>query len=267
MDFQRINKNTVQCRMTEEEMNEYGFQIEDFFSPNQEKSRAFLERIVERAEEEIGYEVEGGMVSMQLMRMPDNSISITFTDRGEDGLQNMLHHLQNLASMIDENTTDEIIKSLGYNEDSQNTSEEASTSETSQKTEALQKQNNVNKEQKEAYKQHLKEIERKKRDKAKKEAASNKIYRFTSLHNIEKFAATITLKKAIPSKLYKDNATGLFYLLVKKGKLKFNEYQELCAHMSEYADLCLNQPHAEQYCKEHFDCIIAKQALKILKEY
>ena len=30
MDFQRIDENTVQCRMTEEEMNSYGFAIEDF---------------------------------------------------------------------------------------------------------------------------------------------------------------------------------------------------------------------------------------------
>ena len=80
MEFQRIDKNTIQCRMTEEEMNEYGFEIEDFFSPNQEKSREFLEQIVERAEEEIGYEIEGGLVSMQLMRMPDNSISFIFSD-------------------------------------------------------------------------------------------------------------------------------------------------------------------------------------------
>ena len=98
MDFQRIDKNTVQCRMTEEEMNEYGFEIEDFFT-NQEKSREFLEQIVERAEEEVGYEVESGMISMQLMRMPDNSLMITFSDRGEDGLQNMLHHIQNLAGL------------------------------------------------------------------------------------------------------------------------------------------------------------------------
>ena len=86
MDFQRIDKNTVQCRMTEEEMNEYGFEIEDFFT-NQEKSREFLEQIVERAEEEVGYEVESGMISMQLMRMPDNSLMITSSDRGEDGLK------------------------------------------------------------------------------------------------------------------------------------------------------------------------------------
>ena len=32
MDFQRIDENTVQCRMTEEEMNSYGFAIEDFFT-------------------------------------------------------------------------------------------------------------------------------------------------------------------------------------------------------------------------------------------
>ena len=41
MDFQRIDENTVQCRMTEEEMNSYGFAIEDFFT-NQERSRVFL---------------------------------------------------------------------------------------------------------------------------------------------------------------------------------------------------------------------------------
>ena len=50
MDFRRIDKNTIQCRMTEEEMNEYGFEVTDFFN-DQEKSRAFLEQIVERAEE------------------------------------------------------------------------------------------------------------------------------------------------------------------------------------------------------------------------
>ena len=108
MDFQRIDKNTVQCRMTEEEMNSYGFAIEDFFT-NQERSREFLESIVEKAEEEIGYEIESGMVSMQLMRMPDNSLTITFTDRGEDAIHNMLNQIQNLAGMLDESNMPGII--------------------------------------------------------------------------------------------------------------------------------------------------------------
>ena len=31
MEFQRIGKNTVQCHMSVEEMQEYGFAIEDFY--------------------------------------------------------------------------------------------------------------------------------------------------------------------------------------------------------------------------------------------
>lgn len=264
MDFQRIDKNTVQCRMTEEEMNEYGFEIEDFFSPNQEKSRAFLEQIVERAEEEIGYEVEGGLVSMQLMRMPDNSISITFSDRGEDGIQSMLHHIQNLAEMIDESSAEEIISRLN---------KEALPPEQTGKTavyenmEEFHKKNMAGKEQKEAYKKHLKEVEKKKLEKLKKEASGSKIYRFASLHNLEQFAGSISLDKTISSKLYKDSASGCFYLLIKKGKLKLDEYQDICRRLVEYADAAINQPYAEQYCKEHFECIISKHALKVLKEY
>lgn len=253
MEFQRIDKNTVQCRMTEEEMNEYGFEIEDFFSPNQEKSREFLEQIVERAEEEIGYEIEGGLVSMQLMRMPDNSISIIFSDRGSDGIQNMIRQIQNLADMIDESSAEDIVNKL-------------ENSAASENMEEFQKKNSID-ENDEAMKKHLKEIEKKKKDKQKKEASGNKLYQFSSLHNLEQFAESISFEKNIPSKLYKDVINSRFYLLVKKGKLKFNEYQELCRRLVEYADTPVNQPYAEQYCKEHYECIIEKNALKILKEY
>ena len=98
MEFQRIGKNTVQCHMSVEEMQEYGFAIEDFFT-DQEKSREFLEQLVERAEEEVGYEVESGMVSMQLMKMPDESLVITFSDRSEEGIQGMMEQLHNLTEM------------------------------------------------------------------------------------------------------------------------------------------------------------------------
>ena len=102
MDFRRIDKNTVQCILSEEEMSAYGFRIEDFFS-NQEKAREFLEHLVERAEEEIGYEAHSGMVSMQIMKLPDNGIVITLSERDNsaDGFQNMLQNIhQQLASIL-----------------------------------------------------------------------------------------------------------------------------------------------------------------------
>lgn len=161
MDFQRIDKNTVQCRMTEEEMNEYGFEIEDFFT-NQEKSREFLEQIVERAEEEVGYEVESGMISMQLMRMPDNSLMITFSDRGEDGLQNMLHHIQNLAGLIDESSVDAIVNGLCNIHSDKNDSDNPGIhmAESLDDINKTGKRKLSDEEKKAAYQKHMKEIEK-----------------------------------------------------------------------------------------------------------
>ena len=268
MDFQRIDKNTVQCRMTEEEMNEYGFEIEDFFT-NQEKSRAFLEQIVERAEEEVGYEVESGMISMQLMRMPDNSLMITFSDRGEDGLQNMLHHIQNLAGLIDESSVDAIVNGLCNIHSDKNDSDNPGIhmAESLDDINKTGKRKLSDEEKKAAYQKHMKEIEKIARSKERKKLLSAKLFYFNSLRDLELFASTVSFDKPISSRVYKDKSLGDYYLLIKKGKLKASEFEELCEHLREYAVLCMDQPYAEQYCKEHYECLIPKHAIKILKEY
>lgn len=263
MDFRKLDKNTVQCRMTEEEMNEYGFQIEDFFT-DQEKSREFLEQIVEMAEEEVGYEVESGMVSMQLMRMPDNSLTITFSDHGEDALQNMLHQIQHLAGMIEDSTAEvnmdtmeEELKDAIYQKGIHN-------------KEDIDEFNNRlsagNKSQQE-YQKHMREIEKIQREKEKRKLNAGKVFMFRNFSDIEQFAADYDIKKNVSSKVYRDKQAGKYYLLLKKGKLKMEEYQELCRRLLDYGTLCSDQPFVEQYCKEHLECLISKHALKILREY
>lgn len=262
MEFERIGKNTVQCHMTVEEMNEYGLRIEDFFT-NQEKSRDFLEQLVERAEEEIGYEVESGMISMQLMRMPDDSLVITFSDRGEEGLQNMLNQIQNLAGMIDEDTAGSLVDAM--------TKEAGATSE----DELHQEENMQDFEEKpgkknaseDSYRQHQKDVEKKRQERWRKSQSASRVYRFASMNPLERFVENAGLQKSFPSKLYKDKRTGEWYLLIKKGKLKLEEYQSICHRLMEYGDLCVSQPYMEQYCKEHFDCIIGKRALQTIQEY
>lgn len=248
MDFRRIGKNTVQCRMTEEEVNEYGLEIEDFFT-NQEKSRDFLESIVEKAEEEIGYHVEHGMVSMQLMRMPDNSLMITFSDHSEDGLSSMLQQIQNLAGMIDDETADDIIKGIMKNE------EEAQGTKTNhEKSSKRSVEGNHRPDQKTEKK-------------VKKTKTLPKVFLFHSLEEIEQFCVSLDINKSISSKIYRDKKGGNYYLLVKKGKLKFEEYQIVCEKLQDYGVLCSEQTYIEQYLREHCECLISKHAIKILKEY
>ncbi|MDE6566876.1 MAG: adaptor protein MecA, partial [Lachnospiraceae bacterium] len=173
MDFRKIDDNTVQCRMTEEEMNEYGLQIEDFFT-DQEKSRDFLEQIVEMAEEEVGYEVESGMVSMQLMRMPDNSLTITFTDRGEDGLQSMLHQIQQLAGMIDEVVNEDNDESQDLNEASGKKEKEVHSTSAE-----------LDKKKQKEYQKHMPDTEKSQREKEKRKLNAAKVYEFRSFTDLE----------------------------------------------------------------------------------
>lgn len=264
MDFRRIDKNTVQCRMTEEEMQEYGFQIEDFFT-DQDKAREFLEQLVERAEEEVGYEVESGMVSMQLMRMPDNSLTITFSDRNPDGLQNMLYHIQQMAEMIDDGTAEEILENLQQSAEQRGADSGLHSSENIE--EFNKKHMPETKEQKEAYRKHMQQIEKLQREKEKRLINAAKVYAFDNMDSLEQFAMEYSSKKNISSKLYRDKQAGKYYLLVKKGKLKMEEYRHLCRRLMDYGALCTEQPFVEQYCKEHFQCMINKHALRILQEY
>lgn len=260
MEFERIGKNTVKCHMTVEEMNEYGLRIEDFFT-NQEKSRDFLEQLVERAEEEIGYEVESGMISMQLMRMPDDSLVITFSDKGEEGLQNMLNQIQNLAGMIDEGTAESLMEAMAR--------EAGATSEDElhQEENMLDFEENAGKKGKGSFHQYQKEAEKKRQEKIRKSQSASRVYRFGNISPLENFAQHMEMQKTFPSKLYKNRRTGEWYLLIKKGKLKLDEYQAVCQRLMEYGELAVSRPFMEQYCKEHFDCIIAKRALQTIQDY
>lgn len=246
MDFRRIDNKTVQCILSEEEMHAYGFQVEDFFS-NQEKSRDFLEHIVERAEEEVGYQSKGGMVSMQIMKMPNNDLAITFSERDrEDGFFNVLQQLHQLAGFFDPEAAEQI--------HTERESEEQTDSVEEYEQEADQ-----------AYQQHMKEVEKRKREKEKQKIISPKVYRFDSLYALEQFVASVEVEKSIPSAVYKDEEDNCYYLLVKKGKLKRKEYQWLCQRIAEFGVLSSEQPLAEQFCKEHFEIFIPKQAIRILK--
>ena len=252
MEFHIIVKNTILCHMTMEEMNEYVLGIEDLFT-NQDKSRDFLEQLVERAEEEIGYEVEGGMVSMQLMRMPDDSLVITFSDKGEEGIQSMLNQIQNLVGMMDEGTADSLVEAMA--------AEEAGASEegisVSEFIQDLQ--------EKVDYQKHA--AKKPAQRKSRKRPNTARLFCFSSLSAVEDFAVTVHLEKNIPSKLYKDEAEGKWYLFLKKGKLRQEEYQTLCQRVTEYAVNVKNQPFAEQFCKEHLRIIIGNQVLKTLRDY
>lgn len=99
MKYKKINEATVQCIISEEDMEEYGLTIADIFERN-EKGEGFLRDVVERAHDEVGYSFRGDNVAMQITPIRDEGLVITFSDASLSGFQNMLEHLKEVLTGI-----------------------------------------------------------------------------------------------------------------------------------------------------------------------
>lgn len=99
MVFKRINKDTVRCILSEQDMIDNGLRIEDFFK-DQEKVQDFLEDLVEQAREEVGYETGSGMLTMQVMPLPNRGLAITFSEDSGSRLGDMLGQIKELVGGI-----------------------------------------------------------------------------------------------------------------------------------------------------------------------
>lgn len=98
MKYKKINDATVQCIVSADDMSEYGLTLSDIFERNQ-RGEEFLRDIIERAHEEVGYQINNGNIAMQITPLKDNGLVVTFTDEGPAAFREML---QNLKEVLQE---------------------------------------------------------------------------------------------------------------------------------------------------------------------
>lgn len=101
MRYKKINDATVQCIITAEDMLEYGLTLSDIFERN-EKGEGFLRDIIERAHDEIGYQINGENIAMQITPLKDKGLVVTFTDESPMGFRDILQHLKDVLQGVSE---------------------------------------------------------------------------------------------------------------------------------------------------------------------
>lgn len=99
MKYKKINDATVQCIISEEDMLEYGLTLSDIFERN-EKGEGFLRDIIERAQDEVGYTVNGDNIAMQIMPLKDKGLAVTFTNESPMGFRDILQHLKEVLQGV-----------------------------------------------------------------------------------------------------------------------------------------------------------------------
>lgn len=111
MKYKKINEATIQCIISEEDMEEYGLTLSDIFERN-EKGEGFLRDVVERAHDEVGYRLNGDNIAMQITPIRDEGLVITFSDEGLAGFQNVLEHIKEVLSGLDAESIREAARAL-----------------------------------------------------------------------------------------------------------------------------------------------------------
>lgn len=94
MRFEKMENGVLRCTLTQEDLEQNGIELEDFFS-NSPNAREFLEKLIRIAEEEVGYKTTGNMMSIQAAIMSEDEIVLTFSESQISGSE-ILEHIRNM---------------------------------------------------------------------------------------------------------------------------------------------------------------------------
>ena len=244
MKFRRIDEDTVRCIVSKEDMQEFGIVLEDFFK-NKSKIHDFLHEVVDRAEQEVGYEPKEGLLSMQIMPISQNSIAITFTEKEDGGYDDMINNIkETVADIISENEADDELQSDDAIEDFE---DEIEVSD--EKDDLVEENFTVGRD----YRNML--------DYPKIMVA------MPTIQGLVDYCKAVNINKSIRSELYYLKNKELYCLVIDKNRLSVNDFKTITRLAIEYSSNITNNKKIIAYVREQGEVIFDMSAYRFLTAY
>ncbi|MDY2608595.1 MAG: adaptor protein MecA [Lachnospiraceae bacterium] len=244
MKFRRIDEDTVRCIVSKEDMQEFGIVLEDFFK-NKSKIHDFLHEVVERAEQEVGYEPKEGLLSMQIMPISQNSIAITFTEKEDGGYDDMINNIkETVADIISENEADDELQSDDVIEDFEDEIEV-----NDEKDDLVEENFTVGRD----YRNML--------DYPKIMVA------MPTIQGLVDYCKAVNINKSIRSELYYLKNKDLYCLVIDKNRLSVNDFKTITRLAIEYSSNITNNKKIIAYVREQGEVIFDMSAYRFLTAY
>lgn len=95
MEFRREGNHTIRCVISEEEIEELGYTIDDIIS-NGVRTQEFMNRIFDMAEQEFNTKFDQGVKSVRADILPNHTISLTFSEK--PGTEGMMEHIKDIVN-------------------------------------------------------------------------------------------------------------------------------------------------------------------------
>ena len=289
MEFKRINKDTVTCIITEDDMDEQGIKLEDLFEKKKE-AMDFLHDVMKKAEEEVDYKPTGSFMPMQITVLPDHSISLTLSENASASFGEILRNLtekagiklpknvlEDLGETVDEeriNRLNEYLKNLKHLTNSvkdimedngivSNTPlakedkipvNEGATIEDGKKKAAMISN---------GAKRVLSPEDKEKRDQNRLKFHEY-VFTFADLRTVMQFCSKAPKGLGISSSLYKNELDGQFYLDLVRNDEDPKAFAALFTMAYEFGHFQATNKNVIAHYKENYNCLIKDDAISKL---
>ena len=95
MKFSKIGKHTIRCVISEQEIQDLGYTIEEIMS-NGERTQEFMNQIFDMAEQSFETKFELGIKTVRADFMSDHTLALTFSEH--PGSDEMMEHLKDIVN-------------------------------------------------------------------------------------------------------------------------------------------------------------------------
>ena len=279
MEFKRINKDTVTCIITEDDMDEQGIKLEDLFEKKKE-AMDFLHDVMRKAQEEVDYKPTGSFMPMQITVLPDHSISLTLSENASASFGEILKNLTEKAGItIPKNVLEDIGDS--DNEDRINRLNDYLKSLkqlTNSVKNIMEESNGTENQNKIPINQNASASDNKqKADKISNGATKvNKdkerlkfheyVFTFDNISTVIEFSKKAPKDLKISSSLYKNDQDGLYYLDLKRLDEEPKVFASLFTMAYEFGHFQASNRNVIAHIRESYDLLIDDNAISSLAE-
>lgn len=232
MEYKRIDENTIRCIVTEEDMESFGLNLDEFLS-HSGRSDEFLQYIVSEARDELGYHADRGIVSMRLELLNDRRISITLGSGDEKQIREQV--LKYLKELAESRILQEIGRIFGEKQPAQLPVQE-------NETHKKEKAENNTEEFEEPY----------------------RMYSFSSLRDVMSYCRAIGLTQPIKSHLFKEKEN--YYLIVERYRISEYHFNLLTAVAFDYGRVIAEPELLYNHLREHGELLIESRAIGTLRK-
>lgn len=267
MKFIRVNKDTVNCIITEDDLDEQGIRLEDLFERKKE-AMDFLHEVVERATQEVDYKPSGSYTPMQISILPDHTISLTLSENAEGAFEEIMRNLTDklglrfpqsfLEELGDAPEQDRIPKLQEY---LSNLKQFAGYIKDMTGT--------VGKTSAEPAQQHPAEADQ--TQKVRKKALERLkfegfVFAFDNIGAVISFCGHLTGQVKVQSRLYKDVEKNRFFLHFQRGRESMIHFAALFTMAYEFGEFATTSPVTIAHMEESMECLIAERAVNRLRK-